>query len=31
MQEIVHENLKGTQEKQKRLYDQRSSRRFFNV
>ena len=31
MQEIVHENLKGTQEKQKKLYDQRSSRRFFNV
>ena len=31
MQEIVYENLKGTQEKQKKLYDQRSSRGLFNV
>ncbi|CAB4040646.1 Hypothetical predicted protein [Paramuricea clavata] len=31
MQEIVHENLKGTQEKQKKLYDRQSSRRLLGV
>jgi hypothetical protein len=31
MQEIVYENLKGMQEKQKKLYDRQSSRRLFGV
>ena len=31
MQEIVHENLKGTQEKQKKLYDRQSSRRLLGL
>jgi hypothetical protein len=31
MQEIVHENLKGTQEKQKKLYDRQSFRRLLGL